>query len=148
MCLLIILACLILLLLILFVKSALLLLPWTLSAMVLAGLSGVAAGKLATQSEKKGVLIGAATSMVLTFAFGFGLYYFSPPKAPAPNEGWEILLETPEPTQEQLQKMFPIHLAIVSVLGAIFVSGFWLRWSPKSTPFGKPKTDKNDSGTE
>lgn len=148
MCLLLILAFLILLLLILFVKSAVILLPWTLSAMVLGGLSGIALGKLTTQSNRKGILIGVVSSMILTLTFGLAFYYLAPPKPPPPNEGWEVLLETPEPTQEDLQKMFPIHLGIVSVLGAIFVSASWYRWSPATTPKLEPKADKANSGSE
>lgn len=131
MCLVMLLGGLILLSLVIFVKSALLLLPWTGTAVVLAGLSGVQLGKLAGRSQASRAAVSVASSLVLTVAFGYLGYWLLPPAAPPQKQGLQELLEFPDPTQADLLQMLPIHLAIVGVMGSLVVSRWWYRWSPE-----------------
>jgi hypothetical protein len=128
MCLVMAIGALILLLVIVFVKSALILLPWTITAMVLAGLSGVALGKLVDHSRKLAAIVGIISSLVLTIAFGYLGYWLIPPTAPPQKQGYEILLALPEPSQADLRQMLPIHLTISAVLSALVVSSYFYRW--------------------
>ena len=80
-----------------FVKSALLLLPWTITAAVLAGLFGMGLGMLAKSPRATGTTISVLSSFGLTFGFGYLGYWFIRPVAPPQKHGWEALLEQPNP---------------------------------------------------
>jgi hypothetical protein len=125
---------LLLLFLVLFVKSALLLLPWTLTAGVLAGVAGIGLGKQAGRSRASATAVRVGTTLLLTFAFGYLACWLVPPTAPAPKQGVEALLEVPEPRQADLWQMLPVHLGIVSVLSALVVSQRH-GWAPDLKPW-------------
>ncbi|MFT3882785.1 MAG: hypothetical protein QM703_24420 [Gemmatales bacterium] len=130
MCLLMIFGGMILLIAAIFVKSALVLLPWTISAGVLAGLSGVGLGKVVGRTKVTGATISVLASFALTIVFGYLGYWLITPPGAAPKQGLEQLLTMPEPTQKDLLEMLPIHLVIVGIITAIIVSRVWYRWSP------------------
>jgi hypothetical protein len=125
MCLTVILAVLLVLLLLVFMKSAVLLAPWTMTAAILAVVSGIGLGKLVSRSKGSGAVVCVVSTLMLTFAFGYLGYWLLPPTAPPSKPGLQGLVEGPEPTQGDLWQMFPVHLAIVSIIGAIVVSGVW-----------------------
>jgi len=104
-----------------FMKSAFILFPWTIAATVLAALSGIGLGKLLGRSRGASTVVSVASSVILTFAFGYLGYWLLPPTAPPQKQGLEALLAPPEPSQQDLQGMFPIHLGISAVLGALVV---------------------------
>jgi hypothetical protein len=141
MCLTLLLGAAILLLLVLFAKSALVLLPWTITAAVLAGLCGIGLGRLAGLSRPIGAVLSVVTSIILTLVFGFLGYRLVPPTPPPPKEGLEALVSAPEPTRQDIRDMLPVHLCIVAVVGAMVVARIWY-WSPKAS---KPGWDRSPS---
>jgi hypothetical protein len=119
---------LILLLLVIFVKSAFLLLPWTITAAVIAGLSGIGLGILAGRSRASGSAVSVVSSFALTIGYGYLGYWLVPPTAPPQKQGLDFLLQGPEPKQEDLWQLLPIHLAIVAIIVALIVSRLWHVW--------------------
>ena len=123
-----------------FVKSALFLLPWTITAAVLAGLSGMGLGRLLKDSRPSGAAVSVFSSFGLTFGFGYLGYWFINPLAPEQKHGLEALLDLPNPTQADLSNMFPIHLGITAILCALVVSRLWYHWSPDLKDFSQTNT--------
>ena len=122
MCLVMILGFLLMLALVAFAKSAAVLLPWTISAAVLAALSGMGFARLVGGSKARGAAVGGLSCFVLTFALGCLGFWLIPPKAPpALKRGEEQLFSLPEPTKEDLKSFLPIHLAIVGVISTTIV---------------------------
>jgi hypothetical protein len=140
MCLLILLGFFILLLLALFAKSGQILLPWTISAAVLAALVSIGLGKLVGRSRARSAAISVASTIVLTFALGYAGYWLIPPTPPPQEQGLEALVKAPEPTGQDLRQMFPIHLGIAAILGALVMSRVSYVWSRNSV--GQASTAK------
>ncbi len=137
MLLLVIVVILVICLLVAFVKSALILLPWTITAAVLAGLSGMGLGMLAKTSRASGTAISVLSSFGLTFGFGYLGNWLIHPLAPEQKHGLEAVLDLPNPSQADLSNMFPIHLGITAVLCALVVSRLWYNWSPNLKDLSK-----------
>ncbi|MFO0812610.1 MAG: hypothetical protein U0796_05295 [Gemmatales bacterium] len=131
MCLLMIFGGMAMLLMVVFIKSAMVLLPWTITAGVLAGLTGLGLGKLSRGSKSLKLGIGMACSLVLTVVYGYFGYMLIKPPGAVPRQGIEQLLTLPDPTQDDLWQMLPVHLAIVGIITAVIVSRYWYRWSPE-----------------
>lgn len=125
-----------------FVKSALILLPWTITAAVLAGLSGMGLAMLTKKSRATGATVSVLSSFVLTFGFGYLGYWFIRPLAPSQKHGWEAVLDLPNPSQADLTNMFPLHLGITAILCALVVSRLWYHWSPDLNDFPKRSVDE------
>lgn len=123
MCLLALLAFAVFMLITIFVKSAIVLLPWTVTASALGGLSGLALGKAGIQrfeSAAQGVCF--AVSFVMTYLLGYLGWWLIPPTEPSqPNRSnwWEVLMTFPEPKRQDLWNMFPVHLGIAGVVAAL-----------------------------
>jgi hypothetical protein len=105
-----------------FIKSAQILLPWTVGAAVLAGLSAAGLGRLVGGSKARGRAVAALSAFGLTMGFGYLGYWLMPPKAPLQKQGIEVMLEMPEPTKKDLFESLPIHLAIAAIISAAIAS--------------------------
>ena len=127
MCLLMVVGFLILLFVTLFVKSAVILLPWTVPATILAALSGMQVGQRLGRTPSARAALGVVATLALACAFGYLAYWLIPPMAPPPKQGWDVLLEPPEPASRDLWQMFPIHLTIWAAVAAKIVGGWCYR---------------------
>jgi hypothetical protein len=105
-----------------FIKSAQILLPWTVGAAVLAGLCAVGLGRLVGGPKARGRAVAALSAFGLTMGFGYLGYWLMPPKAPPQKQGVELMVEMPEPTQKDLHEILPIHLAISAIISAAIAS--------------------------
>ena len=121
MCFLMLLGALILLLVTIFIKSALVVLPWTATATVVAGLAAFQLGIRVGRTPARRAAMGALGTLALAFAFGYLGYGVVPPSVPPPKKGFAELTELPEPTADDLRQMFPIHLAIWGGAAAMLV---------------------------
>ena len=121
-CLLCILTFLILSLVTLFVKSAVILLPWTATSTILAALAALQLGKWLGRTSRERAAVGVVGTLALAFAFGYLGYWLIPPVAPPATKGLAALAD-PEPTAEDLWGIFPIHLAIWGAVGTTIVGG-------------------------
>lgn len=106
-----------------FVQSAVVLLPWTLSAGCIAGTVAVILGKQIAQKDPWrdiAVWFVFGASAVGTVAFGYLGWLVSPPQIveEATTNGWEWLFKLPDVKMEDLWSMFPVHLSIVGLLAA------------------------------
>jgi hypothetical protein len=107
-----------------FMKSAVILLPWTASSTILAGLAALQLGKWLGLTPGARAAVGAQGTLALTFAVGYLAYWLIPPVAPPEKTSWAALWVVPEPTAHDLWQMFPIHLAIWAVAAATVVGGW------------------------
>ena len=134
MCLLALLAFAVFMLITVFVKSAIVLLPWTVTASALGGLLGLAVGKGLLQRVERGAAHGAsfATSFVLTYIFGYVGWWLNPPTAaPQPSNWWDALMTMPQPSQADLWDTFPVHLGIAGIVAALIALSL-LRREPET----------------
>ena len=100
-----------------FVKTALIALPWTISATILGVLAGVLLTFWTIHESRQRTIYASLLSMVITFAAGYVLLWLVPIEAPPQHEGIEKLMELPVPTLDVIQQHFPVHLGIWSLLG-------------------------------
>lgn len=100
-----------------FVKTAIAVLPWTVSAMLTSVVIGVLVGRSLVGDLAKRAIVASILTSVLTFGTGYGLAMAIPFKAPAPLEPGENLVKFPQPTIEQIREHFPRHLLIWSLIG-------------------------------
>lgn len=145
MCLVIVLGALILFVIVMFVKSAWILLPWTITATAVAGLSGLGLARLAGRSRSAGATISIVSTIALTYGFGYFGYWLLPPKAPPEKQGFDQLLQLPDPGQDVLWQMLPYHLTICAAIGAMVVSRLWYKWTPD---FEWEKSNPETTGDE
>lgn len=113
-----------------FVKTAVILLPWSLSAAALAMLTGVLVGRFVLQSAKPqfAMPVSIAATFVLTLALGYSACSLVPPKVPPaapPKHDLRDAFDLPRPSQEKLEQHIPTHLAIAALLSAAAVTLFW-----------------------
>ena len=117
-----------------FVKTAVIALPWTLSATVLGTLAGTSLTSWTLTDPQRRWVLACILSIAITFGAGFALVWAWPMEAPPQPQGMENLVELPVPTQEVIDKHFPCHLGIWSLLsGAISA----LALSMQQRPFDK-----------
>jgi hypothetical protein len=139
MCLLIIIVTMIVVMVLSFVHSAVALLPWTLSAGVLAGLAAIGFGKLVQHTRQTKALLSVIVALVLTPMLGYLGTWLVPPTIPLPavrQGGLEQLFDSfdrdiAQTRQNNINSMLPVHLVIIAVLVAVVVSRYWYRWSPE-----------------
>ncbi len=126
-----------------FVKSAAILLPWTMSAAILACVAAVVLGRLLCRRWGTGAVTVFVSSLVLTFTLGYLGYWLSPPKVPphVPKQGLEALTEFPEPSQTDVENALPIHLLIAGVLSGILAIPLSYLPSVRSTTAAKEAKD-------
>lgn len=124
MCLLMFLGGAILLMVTLFVKSAMILLPWTATSTILAGLIALQLGKWLGRTPRSQAAVAGLGTLALSFAIGYLAYSVRPPGVPPQPAGLAALLEAPEPTAQDLWHMFPVHLAIWAIMAAKIVDGW------------------------
>jgi hypothetical protein len=110
-----------------FVKSALILLPWTATSALLAGWAAYQLGK-GGDTEGERVTIGVVATLVLAFAFGYLGYVMITPTARPPRHGLEAVLEFPEPAAADLWQAFPVHLTIWAAVVACVVGRWCYRY--------------------
>lgn len=144
MCLLMLLGFSILLMVTLFVKSAVMLLPWTATSTILAGLIALQLGKRLGRTPGARAAVGTLGTLALTFAVGYLGYWLLPPAAPPEKTGWAALLEAPEPAAQDLGQLFPIHLAIWAAVAAKMVGGWCYQHARGSCP--APSEYKGNAG--
>lgn len=130
MCLFILLIVLAYMLVVVFFETARILLPWTVSATILAGLAGLGVRALVPPSSRFRTAAGFITTIILTIALGYLEFFLFPAKPPPqtpPKQNLEGLIEAmtelpkPDISVEHLRTMLPIHLAIAGLIGAFFV---------------------------
>ena len=130
MCLFILLIVLAYLAVVVFFETARILLPWTISATILAGLAGLGVNTLLAPSARFRTAASCITTFVLTLALGYLGFWLIPPKPPPqtpPKQNLEGLVEAmtelpkPDISAEHLRKMLPVHLSIAGIIGAFFV---------------------------
>ena len=115
-----------------FFKTAQILLPWTITATVLAGLATLAVSRLLRRELGPARLALTLPTMVaLTLCFGYMAWAVKPPRpipAKPPKEGLgayvELLFTFPEPemSKDDIRKMLPAHLTVAGLLGGVIVS--------------------------
>lgn len=108
-----------------FFETAQILLPWTISATVLAGLAGLGIGRLDFALSRRR-MVSCVSSLLLTIAIGYIGFFAFPPKPPAPHpdQGLAILVEMPKVnvSADDLQTMLPLHLGISGLIGMVIVA--------------------------
>ena len=139
MCLLFLLALAIYTLVAVFFESARVLLPWTISATIIASLIGLGLGKRFGASWAAQRAAGCIATFLLTIGLGYLGFLLIPPRVRPPIppkpilEALQIALtELPNPniSHDDLWTMLPIHLVISGVIGVLFVSAIMSgRWA-------------------
>lgn len=109
-----------------FVKSAVILLPWTAASALLAGWAAYQLGK-GGRAEGERATIGVVATFVLTFAFGYLGYVMFTPAARPPRHGLEAVLEL-ELSAADLRQAFPVHLTIWAAVVACVVGRWCYRY--------------------
>lgn len=105
-----------------FVKTAVIALPWTISASVLGIVVGTSLAFWPVTDPRRRWVLACILSIVITFGAGFALVWIVPMEAPPQPQGMENLVELPVPTQEIIDQHLPYHLGIWSLFsGAISV---------------------------
>ncbi len=142
---------------ILFLKTAILLLPWTAPATLLGGLTSIGLMKPLNWSLSSRRIVGFATAAALTIVYGYLAVWLLPPAPPAPRPrqvgGEELIralteLPNPDVKEEDFQSMLPFHLAICAgisaCLASCFISGRWVQREAivVAKPFLEPDPEK------
>jgi hypothetical protein len=137
-----------------FFITARILLPWTILATVLAGLSSLGIGYvLEPKLGKKSVLLSMPITVALTIAIGYLTYLVHPPapppKRPQNKDIIEFLFTLPYPDikQEDLWNTLPLHMGISGLLGAVVVASWLTSLMPKEEE-AEAETNPFDEGTE
>jgi hypothetical protein len=104
-----------------FLKSAALVLPWTMGASLAAAIAAVSLHRLARRRRPRGAAPFGLLAFVLVWGFGYAAYALAPPKAGPAKQGLEALFALGEPNQADIEQMFPIHLGIWSVVVGLVV---------------------------
>jgi len=113
-----------------FVQTAMILLPWSLSAGALAVLLGLLLGKLLSRSAVPQIAMpaGLFATAVLTLTIGYlGCSLIPPQVPPAPQRTGDLrdAFEMPPPSQEKLNEHIPTHLTIAAMLSATALAVLW-----------------------
>lgn len=96
-----------------FVKTALIALPYTLSAAILSVIAGLAAHRFTVGDAVKRSIYCGIAAIALTFGLGY-VFKSAIPINPVPKKA--DLMSFPEPDLEKINEHFPSHLAIWSLL--------------------------------
>lgn len=134
---------------IVFVETAVVVLPWTVTATLVAAILAVQFAKIQGRDSRHRASIAAIATFALTLALGFLGYAAIPPSAPSsPDARRAVLWGLPETTREEVRRMFPVHLSIWA-LGGASVSGIWCYRSGNDvsrTPRQKDRPNQEDMG--
>lgn len=105
-----------------FVKTAVITLPWTISATVLGALAGTSLTFWTLTDPQRRWVMACILSIAMTCGAGFTLVWAVPMEAPPQPQGMENLIDLPVPTQVMIDEHFPYHLGIWSLFsGAISI---------------------------
>ena len=112
----------------LFIKTAMILLPWTMLATGLGSLAAYLVGAKANLPPNSRPLVGGGTALVLVLVLGHAGVAIIPPKVPPrQNNNFDLV----QPKHADLAGLTPIHLGVSAVIGAVGVAMILGSTNPK-----------------